>query len=251
METAPQYSYPAPLLAGLLGDLILGRLRSFRKDALLCVARLDPPPQVIHPENIPQAGGCVILVNHYYRPGFAAQWLAIALSAVVTLDIHWIMTEELTYPGRWFAPAGRLISRAVLQRGAHVYGFTPMPPMPPRPGDVERRAASVRAVLDYARHTRAPVIGLAPEGGDQGRGRLAEPAPGLGRFALLLAGLGLSFSPVGVYESDRRLCLDFGRAFELAIPPERTPDEKDRLAARMIMTGLAACLPTGLRGAYA
>jgi len=49
--------------------------------------------------------------------------------------------------------------------------------MPPRPRDVEARAASIRAVLDYAKQTKEPIIGLAPEGGDQVGGQLTMPIP--------------------------------------------------------------------------
>ncbi len=246
----PHYSYPFEVVAGLLRDALLGRRRSFRRDAALALARLEPPLRILAPGNIPQAGRWVITVNHYYRPGFAAQWLALAISATIPMDIHWIMTGELTYPGAWYAPLGRALSRLALGRGARVYGFTTMPPMPPRPEDVQVRAAAVRKVLEYVRRSAQPVVGLAPEGGDQGRGKLCLPAPGLGRFALLLAAEGLHFLPVGVYESGTELCLDFGQAYELALPSHLGPARRDLEAARRIMVRLAAQLPASLRGEF-
>jgi len=246
----PIYSYPSNTITGLVRDVIFLRQRVFRDDARACISRLIPPLQVICRENIPASGGYVITVNHYYRPGFAAQWIALAISSVVPSDIHWIITGELTFPDKWYAPLGMPVSRFILKRGALVYGFTAMPPMPPRPRDVEARAASVRAVLDYAKQTKDPIIGLAPEGGDQIGGKLTVPAPGAGRFGLLLAARGLKFAPVGVYESDGELCLHFGEVYDLSISRNLSSDEKDKQAAQIMMEHIAALLPSNLRGEF-
>jgi len=246
----PRYSIPKDKLAGLIRDALLLRRRVFRDDALAAVSQIDPPLHIFCKENIPQNGPCVITVNHYYRPDFFAPWMALAISAVVPTNIHWIMTGELTYPGKWYAPLGMMLSRFALGRGARVYGFTAMPPMPPRPRDVEARAASVRAALDYVRRAENPIIGLAPEGGDQIGGCLTMPASGVGRFALLLAAQGLRFAPVGVYESDGEFCLNFGESYELAIPHHLSADDKDRQAAQIMMTNIARLLPVRLRGEF-
>ncbi|HUI87760.1 MAG TPA: hypothetical protein VLX61_03435 [Anaerolineales bacterium] len=247
----PLYSYPSNTIADLIRDVILLRRRAFREDARACVSRLNPPLRLICKENIPTGGGYVITINHYFRPGFAAQWMAIAISSVVSADIHWIMTGELTYPGKWYAPVGMAASRLLLRRGARMYGFTTMPPMPPRPSDVGARAASVRAVMNYVKQTQEPVIGFAPEGGDQIGGRLTMPASGAGRFALLLAAQGLRFEPVGIFESGGELCLHFGKAYDLSGGPHGSSDKKDRRAARAMMERLAPLLPSQLRGEFA
>ena len=246
----PNYSYPLDVIAGLIRDAILSRRRVFREDARASVSRLDPPLHVFCEENIPQDGPCVITVNHYFRPGFAAQWMAIAISSVMPKDVHWIMTGELTFPGNWYAPIGMPISRFVLNRGARVYGFTTMPPMPPRPRDVEARAKSVRTVLDHVMHAENPIIGLAPEGGDQPGGVLTTPASGVGRFALLLAAQRLKFAPVGIYEEDGSLCLNFGEVYELSATHNLPADEKDQHSARIIMEHIAPLLPSRLRGDF-
>jgi len=246
----PRYSLPSDVIAGLVRDTILLRHRVFRADARAAVARLDPPLKILHPENIPQTGACVLTVNHYYRPDFFAPWMGFAIASVIPMDMHWIMTGELTYPGKWYAPLGMAVSHFVLERIGQVYDFTPMPPMPPRPRDVEARAASVRSVLDFVMHTKDPVIGLAPEGGDQAGGRLTMPAPGVGRFALLLAAQHLRFVPVAVYESDGELCLDFGEAYNLSVPHDPQADERDKLAAQIIMKQIARLLPARLRGEF-
>lgn len=246
----PQYSYPPLLVLAVVRDALLGRKRSFRQDALLCLERLKPPLRVLGAEHVPQQGPCVVTVNHYYRPGFRAEWLALAISATVPAEIHWVMTGELTFPGKWYAPFGQRLSRFLLAKGARLYGFTTMPPMPPRPQDVEARAAAVRAVLEYVRRVKKPVIGLAPEGGDQPEGKLTMPAPGAGRFALLLAAAGLTFQPVGAYEEGGEFILHFGRPYLLHAPANLSAQERDRLAARQVMEHIAVLLPARLRGEF-
>jgi hypothetical protein len=246
----PVYRYPAGILAGLVRDLLISRRRVFRDDARAAVARLDPPLRIFRPENIPQTGACVLTVNHYYRPGFAAQWFALAISAAIPADVHWVISGELTYPGKWYAPLGMPVSHFVLNRIGRVYGFTTMPPMPPRPRDVEARAASVRAVLDHVKSTEKPIIGLAPEGGDQAHGKLTMPAPGVGRFALLLAAQGLRFVPVGAYEANGGFCLHFGETYELRITGGPSADARDRQAAFVLMHRIAPLLPAGLKGEF-
>lgn len=247
----PKYSYPSRVIAGLARDVILLRPRSFREDAQACMQSLGESFQVHGWENIPQQGPCAITVNHYYHPGFNAAWIALAVASSVPKNMHWIMTGEWTYPGRWFAPFGRIFSRYLLHRIARVYGFTSMPPMPPRAKDVEERAASVRAVLHVVKNNADVILGLAPEGGDSVDGSLARPAPGFGRFGLLLSAAGLKIIPAGVYESSGRFWIRFGRAYHLSVPPDLSSDKKDDHAARIIMQNIAALLPSHLRGDFA
>lgn len=247
----PKYSYPRGLLAKVALDILLLRRRNFRADAKACVANLYPPLRVLGREYIPQQGPCVVTVNHYYRPGFAAQWIALAVAATVPVDMHWTMTGELTYPGRWYAPLGMPLSRFVLHRIAGVYIFTSMPPMPPRQKDVAERAASVRAVLETVRRAKNPILGLAPEGGDSTDGKLARPASGVGRFGLLLSNAGLKFVPVGAYEEDGVFTVHFGEAYELRVDRGLSSDEKDVRAAQAIMRNIARLLPMNLRGEFA
>ncbi len=247
----PHYSFPPRTVTGLLRDLILSRRRSFRVDALACMGRMNPSLHRYGEENIPQTGPCIVTFNHYYRPDFNAIWMAISIAALVPAEMHFVMTGELTYPGKWYAPLGMFLSKIALHRAARVYGFTTMPPMPPRRKDVEARAESVRKVLEVVRREKNVIIGLAPEGGDQPAGRLTMPAPGAGRFALLLAAAGLRFVPAGIFEADGALCLRFGAAYELIVPPRGlSSDEKDRAAARIMMGNIASLLPSHLRGEF-
>lgn len=248
--TYPDYSYPPRLLARVTRDVIFMRRRDFHRDAKACIEQLSPPLQVWGRQNIPQRGPCIVTVNHYHRTGFGAQWLALAVAAIVPVPMHWIITAEWTYANKWYRLVAASGSRILLKRIAHIYGFTTMPPMPPRPADVEARAASVRAVLDYVRRTRDPILGLAPEGYDPPSGALATPAPGLGRFALLLSKAGLVFVPVGAYEKDGAFHVHFGEPYALNVRNDLSAAEKDRCAMQIIMKNIACLLPHDLRGEF-
>lgn len=247
----PRYSLPKILLAALVRDILLFRKRDFRKDAKICIATLNPPLNVLGAENIPQHGPSVVTVNHYHRDGFSAEWLALAVAALVPIPMHWVMTGEFMYEDRWYQALGSPVSRILLRGIGRVYRFTTMPPMPPRARDVVARAASVRAVLEYVRHTPEPIIGLAPEGYDPPGGILTRPAPGLGRFGLLLSKTGLRFFPVGAYEADGIFHIHFGEPYDLNIEEPLRTDEKDMQASQIIMEHIARLLPLSLRGEFA
>jgi hypothetical protein len=246
----PHYSYPLSLAPGLIANTLFGGQRSFRRDGLACVQRINPPLQILGKENIPQGGPCLITFNHYYRPGFSAWWMALALAATVPMDIHFVMTGELTFPGKWYARPGMAGSRWLLRRFSHLYGFTAMPPMPPRPRDVNARAGAVRQTLAHASTHPQAVLGLAPEGGDQPGGLLNWPPAGAGRFVLLLAGQGFPILPVGCFEEAGEFCLCFGTPYLLQLPRGLDPAAKDRLAALTVMSAIAALLPKRLRGEF-
>ncbi len=224
--------------------------RSFRRDALALAATFDPPFQVLGQEFIPTGGPCLLLSNHYYRPGFDAWQRTLAISAAVPVEIRWIITSALTYPGRlenWFLGG---LSRWYLARAARVYGFFGMPPMPPDPRDAAARAVAVRKVVAYVRQAPAAVIGLSPEGRDILECRLGWPPPGAGRFVLYLAKLGLRLVPLGGFEEGGRLWLHFGPDFKLEPPPGLPPDDLDCWASRQVMEHIARLLPERLRGEF-
>jgi hypothetical protein len=246
----PSFSYPKQVLVGLVVDALRGHPRSFAADARSCVKRLRPGLRLLGAEHIPVNPRYVITPNHYHRPGYQAQWTALAISACLPAEVHWVMTGELTFPGKWYAPMVVSIDRFVLNRIARVYGFTTMPPMPPRPRDLAARALAVRDVLRYSERTGIAVIGLAPEGGDQQGGRLSMPPSGAGKFCLRLAAAGLMFLPVGVYESGGALTLQFGAAYELQCHSGASTRGDDRLAASTVMRHIAALLPMELRGEF-
>ena len=246
----PRYPYPASLVPSFVASLLTGRQRSFSRDAQLCVEKIHPPLRVLGEEHIPSAGPSLVTFNHYFRPGFHAWWMALAIAARVPVEMHWVMTGELTFPGRWYSSPGRAGSRWLLKRVARMYRHTTMPPMPPRPWDVEARARSVLEVLAYVRRHPHAILGLAPEGGDQTDGVLHLPPSGAGRFVLLLAGQGFPILPVGAFEEAGEFCLSFGPPYRLQLPPSLAAQEKDHRAAQILMSAIAAQLPVRLRGEF-
>ena len=251
---APKYSYPSAVFAAFVRDLLLLRRRDFHRDAQACIASLMPPLKVTGSENIPQSGSCVITVNHYHRPGFGAQWIALAIASVVPLNMRWIMTGEFTYPGKWYEPFGTMGSKILLKCIASTYSFFSIPPMPPRDQDREARAASVRVVLEYVMCAGepAPILGLAPEGYDASdSGTLTRPFKGVGRFGLLLSRAGLKFVPAGAYEADGYFHVHFGKAYVLSVPRGLSPAEKDWQASQTMLENIARLLPVHLRGEFA
>ena len=77
-----------------------------------------------------------------------------------------------------------------------------------------------------------------------------RPHPGVGRFLLLLSDMGYPLYPVGVYEAEGALCLNFGAPFSLAHHTAQSADEADRLASEQVMRALACCLPEALHGEF-
>ena len=125
-----------------------------------------------------------------------------------------------------------------------------MPAMPPDPEEAEQRAASVRAVLKYARGTSQPVIGLAPEGGDAPSGVLGPLPPGVGRFIHLLSQYCPQVQPVGVWTESGRINLKFGSPYTLEIPDGLSTQERDLQVGHNVMHQIALLLPDRLGGGY-
>jgi hypothetical protein len=248
---APKYSYPPGLFARAAWDLLLLRPRDLHQDAKACIEHLGADMKVLGKENIPQQGGCVVTINHFHRPGLGAQWIALAVTALVPLKVRWAVTGELMCQGKWYRAAASRASRVFLRRLAYLYGLITMPPMPPRPEDVEARAAAVRAILGYVRQGNNPVLGISPEGYNSPRGVLARPAAGFGRFALLLSRAGMKFIPVGGYEECGAFHLHVGQEYELSVPGNLSTEDRDEYAMQLVMRKIACLLPSHLRGDFA
>ncbi len=245
LRDAIRHLPPQMLLAVLRG----GR-RSFRDDARAMVSRLKPPPQILGREHIPSAGPCLLTVNHYHSSTFQSWWIALAISAALPVDVHWITAGALTFPDALRSAIFTPLSQRGLRRIADTYGFTPMPPMPPRPFEAAARAQAVRRVLKYVRENEKPIIGLAPEGGDTPGGAIQLPPPGVGRFILHLAELGLPIAPIGAYEENGSYYFRFGARYCLKVEEGLPPDDRDRLAAEIVMRRIAELLPVELRGEF-
>ena len=259
----PRYSLSIPLLLRIAVSALLNKPRSFQRDALNLIDRLQPPLQVYGREHIPDNKDFILTINHYTRPGFGAWWLALAVSAVMEHEIHWMMTGAWTFPDKWYAALLQPLSQRLFSRLAEIYGFTTTPPMPPNPSEVQSRSESVRRVMKAARQSTKPVIGLSPEGRDFPGGVLGQPPNGVGRFIYQLHKPHYAILPVGVYEEDGALCVHFGKPYRLGDPHSHatgeidpitfrliTQRQIDLLLSRTVMRHIAVLLPKRLHGAF-
>lgn len=183
-------------------------------------------------------------MNHYTRPGFDAWWIGLGISAVVPVEIHWMMTNAWTHVG-FLGP----ITRWLFPRLAQVYGFTSTPSMPPKPKDVNARALAVRHVLRVARKPGA-LIAVAPEGHDHPGGILGTPPPGVGRFIHQLTKHCQLITPIGVYDDVEHFYIHFGPPYQLESLVDLHPDERDHHVSQQVMQLIASLLPPRLRGIY-
>lgn len=246
----PEYpSVPLDFIVKLAWAALWQDKRSFHHDALRLTRSL--PMKLLGTENIPHHGPGVVLVNHYHRPGFFAPWIALALSAIVPVDLVWTMTAAWTDANTYWERAKSMLSSHMFPRLAEVYSFIPMPPMPPRPNETYARARAVRQLLSAVRHQPSILLAVAPEGQDPAGSELMRPHPGVGRMLVQLENLGCRFHPAGVYEDKQELVLDFGPAFSIALSQGLPSGEIDHQAADMAMRAVSARLPEYLRGVYA
>ncbi len=249
LPTLPKVRIPLRLAAGVAWSVLWLRPRSMRRDSGLAITGISPRLAVTGAENIPPEQACLLVCNHYSRPGFAAWWIVLAISAALAErrslpgEMHWVMTAGWTFPNspwrkRWIQP----LTRWAFARVGVVYDFIVMPPMPPAPEEVQARAAAVLRAVRLAKREakRGVVIGLAPEGRDFDGG-LGEPPPGAGEFISLLVKAGLVALPAGVYEQNGRLWVSFGAPFMPQIPAEKALI--DREVSRQVMAAIGAQLP--------
>jgi hypothetical protein len=229
--------------------IVAKQTRSFHHDASRLSALLDF--KVYGRGWIPTLGPIILTPNHYYRRGYGIWNVIIALSSVISPEIHWITTSMLTFPGQRRGVFLRPLTHYFLSQVARIYSFTTMPPMPPDPSQVKERALAVRKVLKYINDVPSPVIvGLAPEGQDFPEGRLGWPPSGSGRFIYQLIKNGLLVAPVGVFEEGGCLVLNFGQAYRPEISTNLSSQDIDSEIGRSVMSHLASLIPPELRGEF-
>ena len=246
----PDYRLPARLVVPVAWCALTDRRRSFRRDAITCLRGLVPPLHIEGQEYIPATGPFLVVVNHYQRPGFGAWWISLAISAVLPVEAHWMMTGAWTYCDVLRSHTLEPLTHWAFTRLARCYSFTLMPPMPPRPQEVQARSLAVRRVVDYIRQTPDPVVALAPEGQDYAGGVLGWPPPGVGRFITHLARDIPLILPVGAFESDGHFCLKFGSAVTFELPDMDGKDVMDHQGSEWVMRLIACQLPAELRGEF-
>jgi len=245
----PHYPFITPTTLRIAGSILAGSRRDFLPDAQELVAQLRPAPIVEGVVPDVTGSGWLVIANHLHSQTFRAWWIALTVTSALQARLHWIMTGSWVYPNGWQRLALEPSMHWVLTRLARVYGFTSMPPMPPRAWEVQARARAVLTAVRFAEANPEAIIGLVPEGGDSTDGRIMPPPSGAGRFIHLLTRSGRRILPVGIYERDGLLHLRFGPS--LSFPSPGTPEDRDRRAVETCMRAIAMCLPENLRGAYA
>jgi hypothetical protein len=226
----------------ILYAMLAEKRRSFRADSIGFLKQFPCRYEGIAPSS---GAPKLFLMNHYSRPGIPAWAGPMAVASRLSMEMHWTMTAAWTYPDPLRSRLATPFTAWVMARLAGVYGFTLMPPMPPRPQDSAQRANAVRRLLRLAR-AEHPVMGLAPEGMDSTDGRLIPPPPGVGRFIGHLANAGYALVPVGVYHDADSFHVIFGAAFS-AGAPATDPHSADQTIARLVMEKIAAVLPEPFR----
>lgn len=226
-----------------------GRQRSFRGDCAAAL-RAVPPIRVEGREHIPSRGPFLAVINHYNAPGIGVWWPVMALSAALPTEPHWVMTLAWTYTDWLRRHTFEPLSAWAFTRVARVYGFTTMPPMPPRPGEEIDRALALRKVFRFIRSNPGAIVGLAPEGHNTPDLSLGWPPPGGGKFMLRLAQRLGRVLPAGTFLEEGELVVRFGPPFCLALPPGSDPAEVDRLGARIVMEHIAPLVPEWMQGEF-
>jgi 1-acyl-sn-glycerol-3-phosphate acyltransferase len=228
---------------------ILGKRRSLARDAPRILARYGRPPRIIGAENIPADYPCILVVNHYERPGLWVGWIVAAVSATVAErrpeganEVRWIGQGEWTEHRALGLPLPRALSRLFIRRSARVYGQIVLPLGESRTGG---RSAAIRAA---AAALATDCVGFFPEGYTSHALRAAKL--GSGTLLALLSRGRVPVVPVGAAEEAGRLVIRFGPPF---LPPARAGAgraELDPVLRRRMMVAIGALLPGRLWGAY-
>ncbi|HEU0113228.1 MAG TPA: hypothetical protein VFQ80_01045 [Thermomicrobiales bacterium] len=245
----PHYRLPLDFVARLAFAACRGRPRSAWRDAMELTERMRPVPAVDGVAHVPRTVPCVILPNHYERPGGAwVGWGVIVITAALsrrrptTSAMRWVMAATWgdCRLGPLRIPAARL--RWIGERLAAMYGVILMPAVDANP---IARAIALRRLFAALADPGGAAVGLHPEAG--GTEALITPPPGVGRFLADLDRRGVPCIPTGVGEQDGRLTVRFGPA----LPAGRLAGLGDAAAADVVMQAIARLVPPDLRGAYA
>ena len=244
----PNYRFKPVAIIRILISALAGKRRNFSSDARGLVKGITPSPVFKNLQHIPTAGPLLVTVNHYSRPGFMVFWAAFALSSVLPMPQIWLMTSAWTNRTKGFDQLRTWLTRMLFTRLAGIYGFITTPPMPPVPEEVRERAASIRKLDNRLREQSASVLCLAPEGMDFPAGVLGFPPDGTGKFISHLSKDLKRILPVGVYEEDGELILNFGSPYTLDLKYLVGRDDKE--ISVLVMKAIAALLPPSLHGQF-
>jgi len=248
----PMYRIPLTHLVAFGTRLLLGRRRSFTRDAeSIMRANLRYPRRVEGLGNAATDRTCIVVMNHYSRAGLRPYHCAMAVTAAMASvragkpEMRWVFTSE--YLGLHIGPVPipLWLIRWTFRRVALVYDFIVLAR---REELVMGRAAALRRITKLL--ALAP-IGLTPEG-LLASGVLVRPPAGSGAFLASIAGRAAPLQPVGVWEEDDgTLVIRFGEPFLLELPAGLPRAERDRAASDRVMVAIGRLLPPAYRGVYA
>jgi len=238
----PEYHFPLILIIKIFFSVIHLNRRSITDDAIVALKGITPPVRIIGFENIPVQGPALITMNHYARKGFFIIWAALAIAANLPDDQMWLMTSEWTKRTGGIDQIQTKFTHWLFKRISHLYGFITTPAMPPDPRDLPERVASIRNIFQRIEANPRTILCIAPEGRDFSPEDLGYPAAGTGKFIYELVQKLHTVIPVGVYESNGCLHLNFGSPYKNADLKKTT----DTYISQFVMERIARQLPKHL-----
>jgi hypothetical protein len=238
--------------------VLLGIRSSISRDAAILLRGAHPTPRALNTENIPADSPFLLAINHYDHPRLGAWWSAALLATTIASrrareprDLHFMMAREWWYPsgfGKWVKQP---LTNWAFGQIAKAYGTIRLPPVL---GNDEFRgegATAVRYALSLIRRASPELIAVAPEGKTGDGLALCAPPTGAGLFVMLLTHDQLPILPCGLYEDDDGvLTANFGAPFQMSVARRLPKAERDREAAREVMTRIGRLLPERMWGMY-
>lgn len=235
-SAAEPLRYPVPwdIVFGLTGHLRRGSQTDVDAFTRGVVARIQPPPVYEGLEHLPPDPRFLLIANHYQRKGL---WILHSASAVTQAirqhygegdpPVRWVVTAN--WPrwrlGPWTFPSPGDLLLPRVAHALHCYSI------PFSGKDPKQTARSLRRILQQAHSVTRP-IGLFPEGVAGSAGKLTQALPGVDRFVLQLARMGIPAVPCGISESGR-FVVRFGKlvtAAEIAASPNAAEEMMRRVA---------------------
>lgn len=236
-----QLSYPVPwkLVAGLTEHIWRGTRTDVDAFTRSILSYIQPPPVLQGMELLPADPRFLLVANHYQRKGLWILHSAGVLTQAIRQHygpgdppVRWVVTANWPPwklgPIQFRSPGDILLPRVA--HALHCYAI------PFAGKDPKRTARALRRILVEARHVDRP-IGLFPEGVAGSAGKLTSALPGIDRFLVQMARLGLPLVPCGISESGRFL-IRFGAA--IAPGEVLAATHPDQLAMDRIAALLAA-----------
>ena len=245
-STAQSYDFSLGYIVRWLFDVaVLRRRRRLGPDSRAMLRGAQPRPRVVGIEHMPREGACIVVMNHYERPGLRVWWCAALVGAALEAHrggeppVHWLITDRFERFRYFGVPMPDRLMAWLLGKIGGAYGLL----LVAKPDDeVRSRSSLLREAREILR--AGAVLGITPEAASGCGQELAAAWPGSGAAVSWLSSGTTPLVPVAVRDDeDGAMVATFGAPFTL----ERMSDEE---GARAVMGPVAALLPPGLRGVY-